>query len=232
MDPLWGRFFSPDDLDPLRPGVGTNRYAYADNDPVNKADPNGHSVASKNDSDAISKIFAGLFGGKGEGFSNAKAAVGNAAKSAGRFVSDERTRRGVAKAILGSIIMGGSATGGAAVSVGSGGTLAAPAAAAAVAGTVAGAAIAGSGVKDLTDALKDSISKSEAVGKSPSDISEPSAAQIAYFRGRLERDGMKLLLDSRDSVTSRLAEHLSKLSDIKASGGYTSSVETGDSKLH
>jgi hypothetical protein len=26
-------------------GVGTNRYAYADNDPVNKSDPNGHTTA-------------------------------------------------------------------------------------------------------------------------------------------------------------------------------------------
>jgi hypothetical protein len=37
-----GRFLSPDTFDPLLPGVGTNRYAYAQNDPVNKRDPNGH----------------------------------------------------------------------------------------------------------------------------------------------------------------------------------------------
>ncbi|MER8409655.1 hypothetical protein NKH16_34435, partial [Mesorhizobium sp. M1307] len=42
MDPLLGRFISPDDWDPILPGVGTNRYAYAQNDPVNKADNNGH----------------------------------------------------------------------------------------------------------------------------------------------------------------------------------------------
>lgn len=36
------RFISPDDWDPTKPGVGTNRYAYAQNDPVNKSDPNGH----------------------------------------------------------------------------------------------------------------------------------------------------------------------------------------------
>jgi RHS repeat-associated protein len=41
-DPALGRFVSPDDWDPTLPGVGTNRYAYAGNDPVNKADPNGH----------------------------------------------------------------------------------------------------------------------------------------------------------------------------------------------
>jgi hypothetical protein len=37
------RFISPDDWDPTKPGVGTNRYAYSENDPVNKSDPNGHN---------------------------------------------------------------------------------------------------------------------------------------------------------------------------------------------
>ncbi len=43
MDPVLGRFISPDDWDPIMPGVGTNRYAYAGNDPVNKSDSNGHA---------------------------------------------------------------------------------------------------------------------------------------------------------------------------------------------
>ncbi len=38
------RFISPDDMDPTLAGVGTNRYAYAGNDPVNKSDPNGHQT--------------------------------------------------------------------------------------------------------------------------------------------------------------------------------------------
>ncbi|MGR9355873.1 RHS repeat-associated core domain-containing protein [Rhizobium leguminosarum] len=42
-DPAFGRFVSPDDWDPTKEGVGTNRYAYAHNDPVNKSDPNGHA---------------------------------------------------------------------------------------------------------------------------------------------------------------------------------------------
>lgn len=37
MDPAFGRFVSPDDWDPVLEGVGTNRYAYAGNDPVNKS---------------------------------------------------------------------------------------------------------------------------------------------------------------------------------------------------
>ncbi|MEE1611408.1 RHS repeat-associated core domain-containing protein [Microvirga sp. CF3016] len=40
-DPALGRFLSPDSLDPTRPGVGTNRYAYALNNPINVADPGG-----------------------------------------------------------------------------------------------------------------------------------------------------------------------------------------------
>jgi RHS repeat-associated protein len=43
-DPMLGRFISPDWWDPNKPGVGTNRYAYAHNDPVNKSDANGHSA--------------------------------------------------------------------------------------------------------------------------------------------------------------------------------------------
>ncbi|MDK9697924.1 MAG: AHH domain-containing protein [Siculibacillus sp.] len=42
-DPKLGLFVSPDTWDPLKEGVGTNRYGYAGNDPVNKADRNGHS---------------------------------------------------------------------------------------------------------------------------------------------------------------------------------------------
>ena len=42
-DPVLGRFLTPDDWDPNLPGVGTNRYAYAGNDPINKSDPNGHA---------------------------------------------------------------------------------------------------------------------------------------------------------------------------------------------
>ena len=45
-DPVFGRFISPDDLDPVAEGVGTNRYAYAANDPVNASDPNGHQEAN------------------------------------------------------------------------------------------------------------------------------------------------------------------------------------------
>jgi hypothetical protein len=44
--PASARFLSPDTYDPLLPGVGTNRYAYAKNDPVNTSDPSGHACSS------------------------------------------------------------------------------------------------------------------------------------------------------------------------------------------
>ncbi|NIX78446.1 RHS repeat-associated core domain-containing protein, partial [Microvirga terricola] len=44
-DPALGRFISPDTLDPTKPGVGTNRYAYSFNDPVNLSDRSGNSVS-------------------------------------------------------------------------------------------------------------------------------------------------------------------------------------------
>jgi RHS repeat-associated protein len=43
-DPVLARFVSPDWWDPNQGGVGTNRYSYAGNDPVNKSDSNGHML--------------------------------------------------------------------------------------------------------------------------------------------------------------------------------------------
>jgi len=42
-DPTLGRFLTPDTFDPTEPGVGTNRYAYCSDDPVNCSDPSGHT---------------------------------------------------------------------------------------------------------------------------------------------------------------------------------------------
>jgi len=46
MNPYTGTFISPDDWDPTIAGVGTNRYAYAEGDPVNNSDSNGHCSCS------------------------------------------------------------------------------------------------------------------------------------------------------------------------------------------
>ncbi len=43
-DPGLGRFIQPDWWEVTTPGVGTNRYGYARNDPVNAADPGGHAT--------------------------------------------------------------------------------------------------------------------------------------------------------------------------------------------
>lgn len=37
-------FIQPDWLDPTQPGVGTNRYSYSFNDPINRLDPNGNEA--------------------------------------------------------------------------------------------------------------------------------------------------------------------------------------------
>jgi hypothetical protein len=82
------RFVSPDTMDPTLPGVGTNRYAYALNDPINKADPNGHNALTDAISNivsafgnAISSIVSALTGGGGNGNSagGSASSVANAA---------------------------------------------------------------------------------------------------------------------------------------------------------
>jgi RHS repeat-associated protein len=65
-DPARAQFASPDDMDPTMPGVGTNRYAYAQNDPVNKADPNGHNWFTDAVS-AVANAISNFFGGGGGG---------------------------------------------------------------------------------------------------------------------------------------------------------------------
>ncbi len=72
-----GRFPSPDDWDPTLAGVGTNRYAYAGNDPVNKSDPNGHQ--------SWEAAFHDIFG------SNNYGKVGNAAKD---YAKDQAKQAG------------------------------------------------------------------------------------------------------------------------------------------
>ncbi|MGR9152634.1 hypothetical protein ACU8MT_24730 (plasmid) [Rhizobium leguminosarum] len=56
------RFISPDTMDPTIPGVGTNRYAYSENDPINKSDPNGH-IAGKPDKTVEGFAQGGFWGG-------------------------------------------------------------------------------------------------------------------------------------------------------------------------
>jgi RHS repeat-associated protein len=47
-DPRLGMFIQPDWWEVTKPGVGTNRYAYAGGDPVNGSDPGGNEVLAMN----------------------------------------------------------------------------------------------------------------------------------------------------------------------------------------
>ena len=60
-NPQWRRFISPDDtsyLDPETPN-GLNLYAYCNNDPVNYADPSGHSWESSGMELEIGSVIIG-----------------------------------------------------------------------------------------------------------------------------------------------------------------------------
>lgn len=70
-DPVTGLFLQPDWFEVTEPGVGTNRYSYSFNDPVNLMDPGGNAVESGWDIfnaaiDALSlssNLAAGNYGG-------------------------------------------------------------------------------------------------------------------------------------------------------------------------
>ena len=68
-DPQIARFIQPDTWDPTLPGVGTNRYGYSFNDPINKSDPNGHF------SQAEGAFYGGFIGGLLGGIAGAIAGV-------------------------------------------------------------------------------------------------------------------------------------------------------------
>ena len=46
--PSYAMFIQPDWLDPTKQGVGTNRYAYSNNDPTNNIDPGGNECIGVN----------------------------------------------------------------------------------------------------------------------------------------------------------------------------------------
>ncbi|MGO4389676.1 RHS repeat domain-containing protein, partial [Microvirga sp. 2YAF29] len=59
-DPVLGRFISPDSLDPILPEVGTNRYAYSANNPVNLRDPTGNFLEDTPENQRERDISASL----------------------------------------------------------------------------------------------------------------------------------------------------------------------------
>ncbi|NBN65941.1 RHS repeat domain-containing protein, partial [Pannonibacter tanglangensis] len=56
-DPILARFVSPDWFDPTKQGVGTNRYAYAGNNPVAFKDPSGNSTYVEQDEENKGEYF-------------------------------------------------------------------------------------------------------------------------------------------------------------------------------
>jgi RHS repeat-associated protein len=65
-DPVLGKFLTPDTLDPTEEGVGTNRYAYSEGDPINFSDPSGQLkyTASNSNSRGAYKTTRGDTWGK------------------------------------------------------------------------------------------------------------------------------------------------------------------------
>jgi RHS repeat-associated protein len=105
MDPILGRFISPDDWDPTMEGVGTNRYAYADNDPVNKSDPNGHcwTCSTQSDWDSYNRERADKYHEQAESIKNGddpvswlRREVFKADKTFQRYSDEYASRIGVA----------------------------------------------------------------------------------------------------------------------------------------
>jgi RHS repeat-associated protein len=56
-------------------------------------------------------------------------------------------------------------------------------------------------------------------------IAQPSARQIAAFERQLVEHGRESVLRSHRKINRRLQEHLEYLDELRATGGYTSSVE-------
>ncbi|MBK5571668.1 RHS repeat-associated core domain-containing protein, partial [Ensifer sp. SSB1] len=96
-DPTFGRFISPDTWDPTQPGVGTNRYSYAGNDPVNNSDPNGHAFSGKETKfdqradrpDRDTQASKGLRDAAGDTFGGRRKDKRSETKLAGDPMSDE-----------------------------------------------------------------------------------------------------------------------------------------------
>ncbi len=197
-DPALGRFISPDDWDPTQQGVGTNRYAYSANDPVNKSDPSGHiAPAVAGAVVTCGSTCSGIVGGIIGFF------VGNAFFS-GQDRDGHDNNQAADIAPPGSVAMGDNSDDAGAADRK---TKKADTSGTAASGTP--------GPEDNDRNVSRTTSKTE----------EPSQKQIDHFQRQMNQDGRKSLLTSRKSIQSRLSEHLEKLDSIKARGGYTSSVE-------
>ncbi|OWJ64345.1 hypothetical protein BWR60_25070 [Inquilinus limosus] len=116
-DPEIGRFISPDWWDPNNPGVGTNRYAYASNDPINGSDPNGHQWAAA--ADAADRMPSGDAAGLQAQAAMEAEAERQRAEQERRDAADRLFRSGAAESTMsptdfigGGLVLGGLRLGG------------------------------------------------------------------------------------------------------------------------
>ncbi len=79
------RFISPDDWDTTLEGVGTNRYAYSQNDPINKSDPNGHVASAIGGSGGLLGAIGQAIGGFFSSLGSALGFTGGAASATAGF---------------------------------------------------------------------------------------------------------------------------------------------------
>ena len=80
-DPTLGRFIQPDWWEVTKAGVGTNRYAYSFNDPINKSDTNGHQATT-------CRSFRCLFGYAGRDLKDAAVQAAPVLKEAAKIGLD------------------------------------------------------------------------------------------------------------------------------------------------
>jgi len=89
-DPALGLFLQPDWFEVTKPGVGTNRFSYSFNDPVNKFDPGGNQTSEEEDDgfwDAVGRFFGGFARGAYENADlNATATLGAGGAAGGALV--------------------------------------------------------------------------------------------------------------------------------------------------
>ncbi|TIW92164.1 MAG: hypothetical protein E5V59_18240, partial [Mesorhizobium sp.] len=156
MDPVLGRFISPDDWDPTKEGVGTNRYAYASNDPVNKSDQNGHgALDAVNAYNAAKSLLGGNDRKGGADNSNAQSSgpPDDTSGPPSLFDSARKAYLAQGKLTLGALITAGSIGFGVGSDVVTDGAAVPATTAPAVAGTLLGTGLMADAMKDLKGAL-------------------------------------------------------------------------------
>jgi len=180
MGPVLGRFISPDDWDPTQQGVGTNRYAYAGNDPVNKSDPNGHQSAEEED-DSAEPLWSQLLDALGFG-----AEVGK------NMSTDKRTYVGAFEAATGIALGIITNTGSAAAEVATAGTATPVVIPANLTGNTAAAGMVAAGTIHISQAYKDALAKArrgEIVNVLGNSAASMRATEVYYL---INRDTLKI----------------------------------------